>query len=187
MKAPVLLLISVLLTGCGSADGPTPKRDVLSGVEVGAMAERELEAAHPGMAPGTVTCPDLNWEVGASVRCTQVAELSGGRQISIGGNVSVTDLKDGGRLHVQLDDTVAEFGVSGDYLTADLEVRARSRLRPAPTSVTCPYLSGQVGTTVTCRVVHAGRTKVVLARVTAVVPANHETSYAFDWRLLDRR
>lgn len=179
MRSAILLV--VLLAGCGGAPEPPLEIDRLSGAEVGAMAERELEAAHPAMAPGIVTCPDLDWELDASVRCVQVAELSGGRQVTIGGTVTVTDVSGGGRLHVELDDTVAEFGITGAYLGSDLEARARDRLDPDPTSVRCPYLSGPVGTTVRCRVVHQGRTAVVLARVTALDPERHATSYVFDW------
>lgn len=187
IRSLAVLLTGVLFAGCGSAAEPPPKLDLLSGTKVGEMAERELEDAHPGMAPGTVTCPDLDWELGASVRCVQVAELGDGRQVSIGGTVSVVDLEDGGRLHVKLDETVAEFGISSEFLSADLATLARQRLLPAPTSVRCPYLSGPVGTTVRCRLVHDGRTKVVLARVTARAPEENATSYEFDWRLFGRR
>ncbi len=182
-----LLLAGVVLVGCGNEAAPAPAPDFLAGAEVGAMAERELEEAHPRMAAGTVTCPDLDWELGASVRCVQVAELGGGRQVSIGGTVSVTAVEDGGRLRVQLDDTVAEYGVTGEHLTADLLSQARLRLVPPPTSVSCPYLSGPVGTAVRCRLVHNGAQRTVLARVTARDPGEHATSYAFDWKQVDRR
>lgn len=175
------LLVGLVLTGCGSAGEPAPDIDFLAGSKVGEMAERELERAHPQMAPGTVTCPDLDWELGASVRCVQVAVLSGGRQVSIGGTVSVTEVTDGGRLRVQLDDTVAEYGVAGAYLSEDLARQARTRLRPGPTSATCPYLTGPVGTTAKCRLVHDGRTRGVRVRITALDPENHATSYVFDW------
>jgi hypothetical protein len=182
-----LLVPALLLVGCGSAAEPPLQVDYLPGAQVGEMAERELEAAHPAMAPGTVTCPDLDWELGAQIRCVQVAELSEGRVVTIGGTVTVTDVEGGGRLHVELDDTVREFGITGEYLGADLEERARKRLVPEPTSVRCPDLSGPVGTAVRCRVVHEGRTGIVLARVTALAPEQHATSYAFDWKLFDRR
>lgn len=180
MRSAALLL--VLLVGCGSNAETMPQIDFLSGTKVGAMAERELEAAHPAMAPGTVTCPDLDWELGASVRCVQVAELSGGRQVTIGGTVSVTEVTGGGRLHVELDDSVAEYGITGEHLATELAAQVRAWLRSTPTSVTCPYLSGPIGTTVRCRVVDRGRTRVVLARITALAPEQHATSYAFDWK-----
>ncbi len=180
MRSAILLV--VLLAGCGSPSEPPLEIDRLPGAQVGEMAERELEAEYPAMAPGTVTCPDLDWELDASVRCVQVAELSEGRQVTIGGTVTVTDVTGGGRLHVELDDTVAEFGITGAYLGADLETRARARLDLDPTSVRCPYLSGPVGTTVRCRVVHQSRTEIVLARITALAPERHATSYVFDWK-----
>lgn len=188
MRAALVLLVGALLAGCGSTSGTAaPDIDYLPGARVGEMAERELEAAYPRMAPGTVTCPDLDWRVGASVRCLQVARLSGGRQVSIRGTVTVTDLADGGRLHVELDDVVAEFGISSEHLSADLETRARTRLRPAPTAVRCPYLSGPVGTTVRCRVVQEGRAGVVVARVVGRTASRNATSYVFDWKGFDAR
>lgn len=194
MKA-LLLVVSLVLAGCGGGgDGGrdaadpsvVPDIDVLPGAAVGEMAERRLEEAHPGMAPGLMTCPDLDWKVGASVRCYQLAELSDGRQVSIGGTVSVTDVGGGGKLHVQLDDDVAQFGITSTYLTARLTEQAAKRLKHRPGSVTCPYLRGKVGAKATCALVYEGKPEVVIARVTAVDPKENRTSFEFDWTQFSR-
>lgn len=187
MIRPVIRCCLVLVVGlgtvaCGSAPTPTPHLDHLPGARVAEMAERQLEAAHPGMAPGTMQCPDLDWKVGATVRCRQTVELSKGRVLVIPGTVRVTEVDGGGRLHVRLDDAVAAYGITGTHLSADLLVQARRRLRSGDASASCPALIGQVGTTVRCTVGLRGRTGIVLARVTERVPQRYATSCAFDWR-----
>lgn len=186
-RAGVLLLGLVLtLSGCGDAETEqspvaTPTLDHLPGAEVGAMAERELERAHPGMAPGRLSCPDLRWSVGSSVRCVQLATLSAGRQLRIPGTVRVTDLAGGGRLHVRLDDEVAEYGLAAEYLTSELIRAATRRFGAVPTTAGCPYLSGPVGTTVVCTLVTRDRPRTVRARVTARDDATNATEHVFDW------
>ncbi|MCZ4500806.1 MAG: hypothetical protein JWQ74_3361 [Marmoricola sp.] len=185
MRWAFLLAVGLVLAGCGDADVPAtpvavPTIDRLAGARVGAMAERELENAHPGMAAGHLTCPDLRWTVGAAVRCVQVAVLSAGRQVRIPGTVTVTDVAGGGRLHVRLDDRVAEYGVAASYLSSELTEVATRRLGVVPSKVRCPYLSGPVGTTVRCAVA-AGREHVVRARVTSRDDASNATGFTFDW------
>jgi len=99
----------------------------------------------------------------------------------------VTDVNGGGKLHVQLDDEVASFGVSSTFLSADLTEQAGKRLKNPPASVSCPYLPGKVGAKVTCGILHEGRPKAVVVRVTAVDPEENRTSYFFDWKLFAQR
>jgi hypothetical protein len=169
------LLVALLPSGCGS-DGPA--LDQLAGHDVGTMAERELEAENPRLAPGTLTCPDLDYRAGASVRCRRTAELSGGRVVEVRGTVEVTSTDSGGRLHVTMDDDVEAFGVSGDDLEADLRRRYVQRFQAEPTAVSCPYLRAVVGQRVTCRLEARG----VRHDVEVVVTATHPESYRTDYR-----
>ncbi|RNL60576.1 hypothetical protein EFK50_19870 [Nocardioides marmoriginsengisoli] len=180
---PAALLALLLVTGCGSTTtSETPDIDSIAGSQVGAMAERQLETTHPGMAPGELTCPDLDFEVGSEVRCERVAELSGGRLIRVSGTVSVTSTEGGGRLHVKLDDEVAEFGITGDALEDDLRKRAAAKLKAEPDEVTCPYLTGEVGTKARCRVRLDDKVVVVVAVITGREPEENLTRYRFEWR-----
>lgn len=167
---------ALLVTGCGGHDVAVPDR--LAGARVAAMAEDELEAENPRMATGTLTCPDLRFEEGASVRCRRTTELSGGRLVSVRGTVTVTSTDAGGRLHVAMDDEADEFGLTGEGLAADVRQRYQRRARQQPSRVDCPYLRGAVGTTVTCAVTVAGRIRRLDVQVTAVDPAGFRTSYA---------
>lgn len=175
----------LLLPGCAgqlaqnTSPPATPELEKLGGAEVGRMAEQQLESLHPGMAPGAMTCPDLAFEVGAAVRCVQLAELSAGRRIRVLGTVSVTSTENGGSLHVKLDDAVVEFGVTGTYLARDLSMRTNVAGRPSP-RVRCPYLVGVVGTTVRCSVTLGEQRYAVRAEVTAVDPTTNSTTYRFD-------
>ncbi|MFL6154545.1 MAG: hypothetical protein ACJ72D_00520 [Marmoricola sp.] len=184
MRAVLLVVAGVLLAGCGAAPASVPapaKIDAVPGKQVGAMAERQLEAEHPGMARGVLTCPDLAWRLRATVRCVQVAVLSGGRRLTIPGTVTVTSVRGGGRMHVRLDDEVAEYGITAEHLSADLRTRAAARWGRIG-RVRCPYLTGPVGTTVACRVTVRGKTRPVAVRVTGRDQARSATTYTFDWR-----
>ena len=120
LLAPVLCFI--VLTACSSTDDVPDASssmspiDVLPGERVGELAEKQLEAEHLEIAVGTVTCPDLDWKVNASVRCIKVSELSDGRRVKVPGTVTVTSTENWGRLHVALDDHAAEFGLDGDHV-----------------------------------------------------------------------
>jgi hypothetical protein len=156
------------LAGCGQVAVP----DDIPGSRVGAMAERELEAENPRMAPGTVDCPDLDLRVGASVRCERTARLSGGRVVRIRGTVAVTSLASGGRLHVAMDDRAAAFGLAGDEIAGALR-RTHQKAR----AVECPYLSGAVGATVICWLRLDDGWHRIDVVVTAVDPGDYRTVY----------
>src|SRR5215216_7526592 len=91
------LLLCLVVAGCGS---DVTVLDEIDGEKVGTMAERELEAQNPRLAPGTLDCPDLDFETDASVQCLRTTELSAGRVVKVMGTVTVTSLSSGGRLHV---------------------------------------------------------------------------------------
>jgi hypothetical protein len=181
--ASVVAVVAALagLPGCG----PAPVIDSIPGSRVGTLAEQQLEAMHSELATGTMTCPSLEFDVDASVRCVRVAQLSGGRQIRVMGTVTVTSTKDGGRLHVKLDDNVSEFGVAADQLENDLRARAQQVLGVAPTDVTCPFLVGRVGASVRCDVTILKRTLVAPVRVVRVVAADYRTVYRFSAAVFD--
>ena len=155
-----VLLVAVLPGGCGQGAG-LPLPDHLAGHEVGAMAERELEAENPRIAPGRLACPDLELRTGASVRCLRTAELSEGRVVKVRGTVSVTSLAAGGRLHVSMDPGAEEFGMTGAQLAAELRRRYSGRPEDRPARVTCPYLRAEIGQRVICRVDLAGAARTV--------------------------
>jgi hypothetical protein len=168
------LLVALLPCGCGSTgDGP----DQLDGPDVGAMAERELEAENPRLAAGTLACPDLDYRPGASVRCLRTAELPEGRVVKVGGTVEVTSVSAGGRLHVRMDDDAEEFGLAADTLEADLRRRYARRFHVEPSEVTCPYLPAVVGHRVRCRVEAGGVRHDVVVVVTAADGRTYRTDY----------
>ena len=166
-----------VLAGC---DRDVALPDRLAGAAVARMAERELEAQNPRIAPGTLSCPVLPLRVGASVRCRRTAELSEGRVVRVAGTVKVTSLAGGGRLHVAMDERAEEFGLSGDRVAADVGQRFERRFHRQPTRVTCPYLRGEVGTTVACRIEAPGARRAEVT-VTGVDPAAYRTTYDLRW------
>ena len=168
------LLAALLPTGC-SADISVP--DHLGGHEVGTMAERELEAENPRLVPGTLSCPDLDYRPGASVRCLRTTELSQGRVVKVRGTVEVASVSSGGRLHVTMDPQAAEFGLAGEAIAADLRKRFVQRFHAEPTAVTCPYLPAEVDRRVTCRLDAGGVRHDVEVVVTAVDPDAYRTTY----------
>ncbi|MFL6109619.1 MAG: hypothetical protein ACJ72L_21850 [Marmoricola sp.] len=169
--------------GCG----PAPSVDGIPGSRVATMAEYQLEAMHSDLATGTMTCPTLHFAVDASVRCVRVAELSGGRQIRVLGTVTVTSTRDGGKLHVRLDDDVEEFGISGEHLDNDLRARTQRVLGVAPDDVRCPYLLGRKGSAVRCTVTVGNHTLVAPVSVVRVEPTDYRTVYRFSTAVFDRR
>jgi len=177
-----LLAALAATPGCGA----TPAIDGIPGARVATMAELQLEAMHPDLATGSMTCPRLEFAVDASVRCVRVARLSGGRQIRVLGTVTVTSTRHGGRLHVRLDDTVSAFGVAADQLENDLRARSLGVLGVAPERVTCPYLAGEKGATVRCTVVVRRHTLVAPVSVVRVLPAEYRTVYRFSTAVFDR-
>jgi hypothetical protein len=172
---------ALVLAACGGGH-QSPGPDRLAGRDVAAMAERELEAENVGMSTGTMTCPDLDFEVGATVRCLRTTELSGGRVVKVRGTVKVTSVGSGGRLHVAMDDEAEEFGLSGAEVAADVGRRYQRRFHVRPDRVDCPYVRGEVGAQATCLVVVAGKKHPVGVRVTAVDREAYRTSYAVSVR-----
>jgi hypothetical protein len=166
---------ALLLAGCGEPPATGPDR--LTGADVATMAESELEAENPSLTTGMLTCPDLDFAVGASVRCLRTTELSGGRVVKVRGTVTVTSVESGGRLHVVMDEQPAEFGLTGSRVAVDVRERYQRRYHARPRRVDCPYLRGEVGTTITCRVVVAGTRHHLDVQVTDVEPEGFATSY----------
>lgn len=176
VRAACGLVLCLLATGCG---GDVVVLDEIDGDEVGRMAEQELQAENPWLTAGTMSCPDLDFEVGASVRCLRTTELSGGRVVKVGGTVEVSSRASGGRLHVAMDGDAQEFGLTGARVAAALRERTVRRFGSEPSRVECPYLRGEVGTTVSCRLKLDGDGYRVDAVVTAVDVELRETEYVF--------
>jgi hypothetical protein len=180
------------LSACGSADVratanalPTaaPSIKSLPGAQVGEMAEKELEAEHHDMAVGTVTCPDLVWQLDASVRCMKTSELSDGRRLKIPGTVTVTSTQGWGRLHVELDNDVSEFGIAGAEVAKHVTAWVQRRVHVARPQVRCPYLRGATGVVERCAVTVAGKTGSVRVRVSAVDANRYLTKFACSWQV----
>ena len=172
----VCLLLGIAVAGCGR---DVVVLDELEGSKVAAMAERELEAQNPRLAPGTLSCPDLDFEVGSSVHCLRTAELSKGRVVKVRGTVEVTSRASGGRLHVAMEDDAKEFGVTGEQVAAALGHQLAERSAGVPGNIACPYLRGKVGTTITCSFDLDGARHDVDAVVTAVDAEEYDTVYVF--------
>lgn len=196
---PLLALLSLPaflaggVTACGdtAAEVSTSSEsiDFLPGSRVGELAEQQLEAEHLEMAVGSMACPDLDWKLDAAVRCVKTSELSDGRRVKIGGTVTVTSTSGGGRLHVELDEVAAEFGVDGGHLADAVSAWAREQGQ-ALSAVDCPYLTGAVENRVRCAVSGAaGRRWVgwVIVEVTAVDAAEYRTEYTLRWPAGARR
>ena len=170
------MVLAALPAGCGH-DVTMP--DHLTGTAVARMAERELEAENPRLAAGTLTCPDLEFRVGRSVRCVRTTTLAKGRIVSVGGTVRVSSMASGGRLHVAMDSEAAEFGVTGDQVAADLRRQYHRLFHRAAGAVDCPYLRGQVGARATCHVRTGTARRAVDAVVTQVDPDEYDVRYTF--------
>ena len=163
----LLLLAPLLVSGCGAED-ETPR--TLTGDRVARMAEAQLEAEHPEMSPGSLSCQDLEFAIGATTRCTRTALLSEGRTVRVLGTVRVTSVENQGRLHVKLDDEAVAFGVTGDHLASELRKRGRS-----VGEVDCPDLDAVAGTTVTCEL-DDGTVEVTVVEVD---PDEYDVEYRF--------
>jgi hypothetical protein len=177
------LAAGLVLSGCGG----NPSIDSIPGDRVATMADHQLEAMNSGLAPGKMTCPSLDFTVDASVRCVRIAELSDGRQIRVLGTVSVTSTRSGGRLHVELDDKVSEFGITAEHLERELTKRAQRVLGPKTGTVTCPYLSGAPGTSVQCQVSILDTYLLTRITVTGIDKRDYRTRYRFESPLFGPR
>jgi hypothetical protein len=182
VRIACVLVVAALPTGCGHA-ATLPDR--LAGGAVATMAERQLEVENPRLAKGSLSCPDLDLHVGATVRCLRTTALGKGRIAKVGGTVRVTSLASGGRLHVAMDSQAVEFGLTGDQLAADLR---RRRLPRRPTdAVECPYLPARVGARATCHVRADRARRAVDAVVTWVDVEQYDVRYTFRARQTARR
>jgi len=174
------LVLALIPAGCGHR---IALPDHVSGRRVGTMAERQLEAENPRLAPGTVACPDLPLRRGAAVRCVRTTRLSGGRVVKVAGTVAVTATTRGGRLHVAMDQHAEEFGVDPQELASELSGRYAARRGRVTEDVVCPYLRGTPGYAVTCRAKVDGTWHRLRVAVRRVDPARYRTTYT--WRTVD--
>lgn len=174
MRRLLLLVPLVLaLAGCGLALHGVS--GLISGTEVGVEAEKVLEK-QPGVLPGTMTCGALHDRAGDSTRCARVVNRNG-TLVTVG--VSVTLLAPGRphQLRVQADPTAEEFGLDGDVLEQDLAQRYDAKYAVQPDNVTCPYLRGQAGTQVTCKLTVAGELHDVVVTVDHVDGTTYAVHY----------
>ena len=159
------------LAGCGAepADPVT-----FTGDRVARIAEAQLEAQRPALAPGTVSCSDLEFRVGASTQCARTSALSGGRMVRVLGRVTVKSVAAGGMLHVSFAERASAFWLRGAFVAE----RVRDWLRGRGVSgaeITCPDLPGEAGRAITCT---AGE-----ADVRVLVTATQPEEYAVRYRM----
>ena len=170
VNGALTLVALITVAGCGEA---TPAAMTFSGERVARIAENQLEARRPALAPGVVSCSDLDFVVGARARCARTSALSNGRGVRVLGTVTVMSVRDGGRLHVHFEERAASFWVRGAYLADRARRWLDARHPPAAAAVSCPDLPGETGREVTCE---AGDVAVGVL-VTATVPETYAVRY----------
>ncbi len=179
MRALAALLLLVLV-GCGAEAGVSSIPENLDGETVATRANALLEKQNPQLAPGALTCQKVRFKVGATSRCTRTVVFDDGRLVRSGATVTIDGVKDGGHLQVQVDDEPSDFGITGKAVFADLARQYAARYKvKAPTGGCPPYLKGEVGTTITCRLDAAEGKLAVEVKVTRVDPKTFETEYTF--------
>ena len=175
-----LVLVLLMVTGCGAEAGVSATPRTLDGKTVATRANALLMKQNPQLAPGALTCQKVRFKVGATSRCTRTVVFNDGRLVRSGATVTIDGVKDGGHLEVQVDDEPAEFGITGKAVFDDLarQYAARSKVK-APTGGCPPYLKGEVGTTITCSLETAQGNLAIEVKVTKVEPKTFETQYTF--------
>jgi hypothetical protein len=172
--------MAVVVAGCGGEARVSSIPDNLDGETLATRANALLAKQNPKLAPGSLTCQKVRFKVGETARCTRIVVFDDGRLVRSGATVTIDGVKDGGHLQVQVDDEPAEFGLTGKAVFADLARQYAARYKVKPPTGSCPpYLSGKVGTTITCDLVTAQGKLAVEVKVTRVDPRIFETEYTF--------
>jgi len=175
-----LVLVFLVVTGCGAESRVSSTPTNLDGKTVATRANALLEKRNPQLAPGVLTCQKVRFKVGATSRCTRTVVFNDGRLVRSGATVTIDEVKDGGRLQVQVDDEPADFGITGKAVFADLARQYAARYKVEPPSGRCPpYLEGKVGTTITCGLETAEGNLAIEVEVTRVQPKTFDTQYTF--------
>jgi hypothetical protein len=175
-----LVLVLLMVTGCGGEAGVSTVPKTLDGKTVATRANALLMKQNSQLAPGALTCQKVRFKVGATTRCMRTVVFNDGRLVRSGATVTIDEVKDGGHLQVQVDDEPAEFGITGKAVFADLarQFAAKYKVKP-PTGGCPPYLKGKVGTTITCALETAQGKLGIEVKVTKVEPKTYETQYTF--------
>ena len=185
-----LLAVVLVLTGCGAQaerDGETGGDDErsskprnLDGATIASRANAQLEQENPDLAHGELSCPDVEYEVGATARCVRTVVLDDGRLVRIGATVNIDKVTGTGHFTIRVDDRPTEFGVTGRSVLADLSKQyAAAYGGRRPTGSCPPYLAGKVGTTMTCRLKTREGKLRVRVKVSRVDPETYTTEYLF--------
>ena len=183
MKVFVTLAALLLVAGCGGSVEVSSKPTTLKGATIAQKANAQLEKDNPRIAHGQLTCADVNYRKGATTRCLRTVELSQGRRVLIGATVTITDTAGGGHYSIQVDKQVKEFGQTGSSIAQDLAAQYAKRYRTGTPQVTCPpYLEGQVGATITCRLRSDTGALDIEVKVVRVDPQNYAIAYTFKQR-----
>jgi hypothetical protein len=175
-----LLPLLVVLTACGAHVSVSSKPETLDGATIASRANAQLVKENPHLAPGTLTCADVKYKVGATSRCTRTVVLKDGRVVRIGATVGIDKLTDGGHFKIQVDDKATSFGVTGWAVLADLVKQYRAKYGGRAPQGKCPtYLPGKVGATMRCTLHTPRGTLHVLVKVARVDPGTFATEYLF--------
>ena len=187
----VVVLVVLVLAGCGAEDHrgsggakgdgeSTSNPKTLDGATIAARANKQLEQANPDLAPGDLSCPDVDYEVGATARCMRTVVLDDGRLVRIGATVVIDKVSGSGHFTIRVDDRPTEFGVTGKSVLADLSKQYAAKYGgKRPTGSCPPYLRGKAGTTMTCRLKTRDGKLRIRVKVSRVDPETYTTEYLF--------
>jgi hypothetical protein len=175
------------LAGCGTqadrggGDGESSSNPTtLDGTTIAARANTQLEKENPDLVHGELSCPDVEYEVGARARCMRTVVLDDGRLVRIGATVVIDEVTGSGHFTIRVDDRPTAFGVTGKSVLTDLARQYAAEYGgKRPTGSCPPYLAGKAGTTMTCRLnTREGKLRIRV-KVSRVDPETYTTEYLF--------
>lgn len=164
-------LMVVTVCGCSvhaGSDDESTNPPTVSGEKVAEMTDARLMETQVGLLPGTVDCPDLDVEVGASVTCLRTIE-TGGVYWTIDVTVEVTEVDredEDFSFHIQVADSLNAYRIRGEWLERRAAREVTTLYGARPTAVDCRDLPRVQGEQRTCSLTVQGERKRMRIRVT---------------------